>query len=388
MFVFTCFYLLSRGFSWYSAITHPIVWPMPLFVLGGIGSAYFEGAGSQWLQVGLFLVIAVMNALTSRYDDLTGSLYMALGLALAATYDILSGYLWTVFVPVGVAFLVGRVIAIISHYPFPQFWLPLSLMIFVHTMLIVILSGLLRHVSQSHQAQRRTLEKQVSLRTRELNDELTRSTVLLQRNETLLREVHHRTRNNLQIIGSLLALQANRPAQQQESAEAALRRTAERIQVITWAHELFHDSTTSPNDGLRVLVLEIIAGTRYARSSVGLNVDMDDLGSFDATMDVAVPLGLIIHELILNACDHAFPHGTYGLVWLKLQDVQGELKVEVWDNGTGIPDSISVQEPVTTGLQIVMALVHQLRGAIRLDGDPRSHWTITVPRMSQQLSRV
>jgi two-component sensor histidine kinase len=191
--------------------------------------------------------------------------------------------------------------------------------------------------------------------------------VSLQEKEVLLQEVHHRVKNNLEIISSLLYLQS--VGVRDEALAEMLRDSRNRVRSIAMVHEKL----------LRSPSLAKIDFGEYARSlggslfkafaapsdDVGLTMDVDDVF---LSLDTAIPCGLLINELVSNALKHAFPGGIGGEIRVALhRDGDGKLALEVNDDGVGLPEDVTVRRAETLGLQLVHTLVEQLRGSLEVD---------------------
>lgn len=201
------------------------------------------------------------------------------------------------------------------------------------------------------------------------------------------KEIHHRIKNNLQVISSLLDLAAEKfkNKNQLESAEVieAFKESQNRVMSIAFIHKELHEG-----EGLEKLnfslYLEKLAENLFRTYSVGhsgisLDLDLEDNVFFDT--DVAVPLGMIVNELISNSFKYAFPGRDKGTIRIKLlsegvtnePNNKEELKRKdtkytliVADNGIGIPDNINLENTDTLGLQLVSILVDQLDGKIKV----------------------
>jgi two-component sensor histidine kinase len=211
---------------------------------------------------------------------------------------------------------------------------------------------------------------------------------LLLSKDAAIREVHHRVKNNLQTISSLLRLQARRlePGKGQE----ALREAERRVRSIALVHEIL-----SREPGDEVPFDEIIGSlVRMAEDSVvsGARIDIEvtgDLGEVDA--DVATPLAVVLAELLQNAVEHAFPGvgaasgdevdgGVEGHVALVLDHSRGHLRLTVRDDGCGLPAGFDIDRTSSLGLSIVRDLVtSQLGGSIAMESIGGTLVTIDVP---------
>jgi two-component sensor histidine kinase/HAMP domain-containing protein len=212
-------------------------------------------------------------------------------------------------------------------------------------------------------------------RRKQVEEELRRS---LAEKEALLREVHHRVKNNLQVISSLLRLQAT----DSPSPEAArlFQESENRIRSMALIHEQLYRS----GDLARIDFRDYVDGlTRNVLASAGevgrpikLTVDVEPV-SLD--LDIAIACGLVLNELLSNALKHAFPDGQSGTISVAFHCADGAATLVVADDGVGLLTSGGQERPGALGQRLVAALVRQLRGTSSLRGDGGTEFTLTFP---------
>ncbi|MGD1093322.1 MAG: histidine kinase dimerization/phosphoacceptor domain -containing protein [Bryobacteraceae bacterium] len=214
-----------------------------------------------------------------------------------------------------------------------------------------------------------------------LKEERDRLAHSLAEKEILLKEVHHRVKNNLQIVASLLRLQAKGAG---ELAQA-LTESQHRVESMALIHEQLYD-TNHLRDVDLVKQISALSdnlfasyGIDRARIALHLSVEAISLG-----VDRAAPLGLILNELISNALKHAFPEGRAGSIWIEARCEEGLLTVEVRDDGVGLPDSVECKRPKSLGLEIVGTLANQLKGSLDVDRGRGTSFRISFPERTQQ----
>jgi PAS domain S-box-containing protein len=194
----------------------------------------------------------------------------------------------------------------------------------------------------------------------------------LREKEVLLREIHHRVKNNLQVISSLLNLQvASMPS---DEARKGLLESQSRIQSMALLHQLLYQSKDlgriELGDYLRALV-EYLVST-YADSSGRVTASVS-APSVRLDLDRSIPCGLIVNELVTNSFRHGFPDQRIGHIAVVVtQPEPSRLVLEVRDNGVGIPASIDLERAASFGLQIARSLAQQLEGTLAIE---RGHGT-------------
>lgn len=181
----------------------------------------------------------------------------------------------------------------------------------------------------------------------------------------LLKEIHHRVKNNLQVLSSLFYLQAQRT--EQESVRKLLDESRSRLQSIALIHEKLYRSEQLASidfgDYLRDLTASVRSAVGVQAPNVIVRVDAHDVF---LDIDRAIPCALIVNELVSNAMKHAFPNGRPGEIRVDVRAVDSELQLEVSDDGIGFPPALDFQKVTTLGLQLVASLTEQLGGTEEL----------------------
>jgi two-component sensor histidine kinase len=186
--------------------------------------------------------------------------------------------------------------------------------------------------------------------------------------ETMLKEIHHRVRNNLQVISGLLQLQAK--ASKNPELIESLQESQNRIHAMSMVHEkLYNSSDLSGIDltvYIRSLSQELFQSYNINPGNIALTIQADE--EVLVNISKAIPCGLVMNELISNALKHAFPGdrpGALKIIIRKAKDT--EIEVVVYDNGLGLPDDVDIHNPQSMGLDLVNGLVkNQLDGRIEV----------------------
>ena len=200
--------------------------------------------------------------------------------------------------------------------------------------------------------------------------------------ETLLKEVHHRTKNNLQMLCSLLELQAQ--AIESPEGKEALELSTGRIYAIARLYEQLYRSMSSG----QVILCEYLRGLaenfQNTYATHGITVQLPPLNGIYLDVDRAIPCGLIVNELLTNAVKHAFPPEVRGTVGIGLRKVGAMVELRVWDNGRGLPADLDIATSTSLGLRLVRILALRLRADITVESYEGAAFTLTFPAHGDQ----
>jgi PAS domain S-box-containing protein len=187
----------------------------------------------------------------------------------------------------------------------------------------------------------------------------------LQEKEVLLKEIHHRVKNNLQVICSLLDLQSDYI--EDERTLQMLKDSRARVRSMALIHEKLYQAQdlTRVDFGeyIQNLAKSLFRSYRTQTAGVTLKVNVADVL---LDIDRAIPCGLIINEMVSNALKYGFPDGREGEICVELFSASGEFTLVVRDNGVGFPQDLDFRKTKTLGLKLVTTLAKQLRGTIEL----------------------
>ncbi len=225
-----------------------------------------------------------------------------------------------------------------------------------------------------HDVTARDLDERASAATRE------RLRASVAEKESLLKEVHHRVKNNLQVIASLISLQAETLAD--PSARVAFAEMRSRIKTIAAIHERIYrapDLTRIDLKGyLGDLVREIARAVAHPSCRVATIVEVESIA---LALDAMVPLALLVNELVTNAFKHAFPPGERdrGIIHVRLCRVGPAIELSVRDDGVGITPRQELGRPSSLGLSLVDGFAQQLDGTVSLAAGDGTAWSIRFP---------
>ncbi len=203
----------------------------------------------------------------------------------------------------------------------------------------------------------------------------------LKEKELLLKEIHHRVKNNMQIISSLLNLQASYISDKE--AAAALNECQGRIMSMAMIHEKLYQSGTLSGinfaDYINSLVSDLLYSYTTNPEDIKVSIDADQV---ILDIDTAIPCGLIINELITNSIKHAFPEGRKGSIFINMQEIEdGEYLLVVGDDGVGLPRNLDIKNATTLGLLLINTLVNQLEGNLKIESTMGTVFKITFTKL-------
>jgi two-component sensor histidine kinase len=198
--------------------------------------------------------------------------------------------------------------------------------------------------------------------------------------ETLLREVHHRVKNNLQIVSSLLKLQGDSLADR--TAAAALKESQQRVLSMAMIHERLYAGKQMAEIEFDDYARALVQGLVYSYAGRAGNVTRRLLPpSIRLGIGQAIPCGLILNELVTNALKYAYPDGRDGEVLVELHETPaGRIRLAVSDGGQGLPPDFDWKNTKSLGLRIVDVLTKQLGGTFTIDSGQRTSFILEFPR--------
>ena len=196
--------------------------------------------------------------------------------------------------------------------------------------------------------------------------------------EILLREIHHRVKNNLQIIISLLHLQSR--SFSDPKVLGAVKECQNRVRAMALVHEKVYQSENLAKiditDYIRYLANYLFQFYGMKTEVIHLTITGNDIRM---GINTAVPLGLIINELISNALKHAFPDGRAGAIMISLETTDTDITIIITDNGIGFPGDFDLKKSTSLGLQLVQSLIAQIFATMTVDRTDGTTYHITIP---------
>ncbi len=360
-------------------LSHPSVWLSAFFVPTAALTVVYVGSVGQWVQILFCFIAAIASAVTSGPADLTSLVFLGIGYLLAGRYRKIDKNVYRVYLPFTAVYVFLWIVTNMHVVggPFTAF---LFSILGGSTLLLLILS-IVRSTAMEQRDRRNYLEQEVQERTADLKTALKHQRQLSKKNEVLLRELHHRTKNNLQIIASLLSIQRGRIDDAKKRATAVLEQAEQRIQTLAATHEVFHRTDRLDAVDLTEYIRSIIAA--FSHTAGVLELHLDDSGVENVVeMDTAVLLGLILNEVLTNVVEHAYPGEAMKPLWITLTRNGSLLSIDIADRGVGIPNSVVLEPPETAGMEIITALIAQLKGTLRITRKPHTVWHIELAQSS------
>ncbi len=202
----------------------------------------------------------------------------------------------------------------------------------------------------------------------------------LREKEILLKEIHHRVKNNLQIVASMLELQAGQI--QDKEVRILFDESQRRIETMSLIHEKLYRARDLSRIDFKEYVEELAANLTALTGHRAEQIELETLieGVF-LDINSGIPCGLIINELVFNSLRHAFPDGRKGRLTIHMhEDDDGSITLSVRDNGIGLPEDLDFRNAPSLGLQLVISLVTQLSGIIEHDGSNGTAFKINFRR--------
>lgn len=215
------------------------------------------------------------------------------------------------------------------------------------------------------------LENQVRERTAELEQTIADK-------ELLLREIHHRVKNNFSMVTSLLRLQFGDFTD--EHVRRAVGASIERISSMSLVHQFLYQSDTQSSIDFHSFVDHVIEEL-IASYGTGGNVDIvRDIGDVSVGINIAAPVSLIINELVTNALKYAFPENRGGTIRIETTRVPPEhTRLLVSDDGVGLPDSFDIDTSDSLGMQLIKRLTAQIQGTLDVWVEEGTTFVVTFP---------
>ncbi|HBH61381.1 MAG TPA: hypothetical protein DDX85_06530 [Nitrospiraceae bacterium] len=198
----------------------------------------------------------------------------------------------------------------------------------------------------------------------------------LKEKEVLLQEIHHRVKNNMTVISSLIKLQSDKVTD--EHYKELFNESTNRIKTMALIHEKLYRSDDLArivfSDYLKDMIDNILGSYGINARKVHIKKELERI---TLPLDISIPCGLIVNELLSNALKYAFPNGNIGEILVSLRKNNGNIELTLSDDGVGLPVDLDFRNTGSLGLNIVNALVRQIKGDIELHREQGTEFLIT-----------
>lgn len=205
----------------------------------------------------------------------------------------------------------------------------------------------------------------------------------LREKEVLLKEIHHRVKNNLQVISSLLNLQSSYCAD--PKTNELFRESQNRVRSMALIHEKLYQSEDLGRINVEEYVLSLVSMLfRFYGTNPSMVRLESNMASVSLNLDTAIPVGLLIHELVSNSLKYAFPHQRLGTIQIDFERMDsGEFVLRFGDDGIGLPEEFDIDKAPSLGLRLVKILSAQLGGELTLRRGHGVQFTIRFRELSK-----
>jgi len=212
------------------------------------------------------------------------------------------------------------------------------------------------------------LSEKVKKRTRQLDKSQKKLKISLGEKEVLLKEIHHRVKNNLALVSALLELQEKNS--EHDIALANLQTARSRIRSMAMAHEALYQNETLSDISMKEYLKRIGVLTHQSFANKKLDIKMHfSLEDASLDMDKSIPLGLLINEILINAFKHAFSGRDHGAIWLESDVADDKINIFIRDNGVGLPEENRDTKSSSLGMILIKKFSKQLKGNLEIESD-------------------
>ncbi len=197
--------------------------------------------------------------------------------------------------------------------------------------------------------------------------------------EVLLQEVHHRVKNNLQVISSILNLQSSYV--KDENSLKILRESQNRIKSMSFIHESLYHTGNFSNIEFSAYIYSLATNLIHSYSLESAHINLKtDFEKTSLSLDQAIPSGLIVNEILSNALKYAFKAGEEGEIYSSIKVIDGRVELIISDNGIGLPADFDYENSDSLGLQLIYTLIDQLNATIDVDTESGTKYFITFEK--------
>jgi two-component sensor histidine kinase len=212
-----------------------------------------------------------------------------------------------------------------------------------------------------------------------LGEELRHSALSLKEKEHLLKEIHHRVKNNLQIVSSLLNLQSESIID--EKYLGLIKESHNRIMSMALVHEMLYKSKDLSKIELReyIQVLSSSVNMSYSSPAKEISFEYNIHPGIFLEIDMMIPIGLILNEILSNSYKYAFEGMAKGVIHIELKQAGKELVLAVYDNGVGLNKKFDIKKQGSLGMQLIHMLSEQIEADMKVTSKDGTRYDIVFP---------
>lgn len=353
--------LLSGVFSIYGGL---------ILALGLISVAcgFWDHPVARWTHVALFVFSGIFGAFTANRGNITSAFFIVFAIVLLVEYRFNRRLAWVLALMMLGGYLAALAVGYRDDTPYP---LPAAVASLITVLTFIGLFGgvTLRHrLVLQRDAER--LEQRVRQRTEALDRALRERTVML-------KEIHHRSKNNMQSVSALLGMELDRNPG--PDAERALTASRQRIQAMAGVHDALYRSGRLDQVELSGYIRNLVDTLlQTAIIPVQADLDIDEAGLVD--LSLAASLGLVLNELVSNALKHGFRQSsTEATLRIQITRNPGAIRLAIGDNGSGLPEGFDLTRDAGVGLGVVTSIVGHRGGTIDHESNGGTRWVLELP---------
>lgn len=251
----------------------------------------------------------------------------------------------------------------------PPFYLRWWFLLLCIVLTISIIYNILALKNKALKISKEELEEKIKKRTEEITKQNKEKTLLLQ-------EIHHRVKNNLQIINSLFNIQAHYT--DSEETKVIFRESQNRILSMSKIHQSLYESNDFSKLNLKSYITTLVTDIKTSYElSEAVNLDLNIEEDITIDLDSLIPFALIINEIISNSLKYAFKDQTENKISIEIkQDFNKRTKIKISDNGVGLPSNFNWENPISMGVDLIKTLTDQLNGTIEVESKNGTHYLL------------
>lgn len=340
-----------------------------ILVLGiiNIACGFWDHPVARWVHIGLFVFAGIFGAISANRGNITSAFFLVFAVVLLVEYGVGRRIAWVFTFTMLAGYVAALSIGYLDDVVHPV------ASAFASLVTVLVFVGLFGGVTLRHRLLLRRdaleLEQRIELRTAELHNALAERMVML-------REIHHRVKNNLQTVSTLLGMEIDRTPD--PDARRALVSSQRRIHAMARVHDALHQSDRLDRVDLSKYVRDLV-DTIIQTAAEPIDLDLSVSSSRPVDLSLAVSLGLALNELVTNSLNHAYSRGAERRLLVEVELTDAHVSVRVGDNGSGLPEGFDPASHGRVGLSVVTSIVTHRGGTVEFDGRDGTTCRLIVP---------